>query len=140
MAKKLPERRFAPDADSSLDRLSREYRTEPEPLPENLLDFLKKHGIFGRVSETMVYPIEPQIIGTTKTKFPMPIYREPYAEIDITPEAGPLPRDIEHYCLDPNNGTGEWFYLICLFEAWQDLDLSQKLALIAARLNEKPLS
>lgn len=140
MSPRLPERHFVPDLGSLLDKLTRDYDTMPEPLPKNLLEFLTRHGVIGRISEAMIYPIEPQIVGEPKTRFSFPKYREPNAQIDITPEAGPLPRDVEHYCLNPNDGTEDWFYLICLFEAWENLPLDQKLALIAARLNEKPSS
>lgn len=121
----------------TLDRAYGEFDKTPQPLPPQLVDFLNRHGVAGKVSPDMLWPIEPQILGHTDSRIPFPVYREPYAEYDFSPEVGPLPRLLHHFCLCPSTGGG-WFYLLALFEIG-DLSEIEKMNKIIARLNEKPI-
>ena len=124
----------------TLDRVYGELNTTPQPLPKQLIEFLNRHGVTSKVSPDSLWPIEPQIIGQTGSKIKFPIYREPNAEVDFSPEAGHLPRILGHFCLCPSkDGEGEWLYLLALF-AFEGISEAEKIAKILARLNENPIS
>ena len=71
------------------DRLTRNYDTTPEPLPQDLIDFLGQNEVIGKVTAKMIWQIKAQIVGKPTSALSQPKYREPFAEIDMTPEEGP---------------------------------------------------
>lgn len=137
---KQPERRRLRFDRRTLDRIFGEFDTTPQPLPPQLIEFLNRHGVAGKVTPDMFWPIEPQIIGQTGAKIKFPIYKEPHVKVDFSPEAGPMPRILDHFCLCPNKeGGGDWLYLLALF-ASENIPEAVKKAKILARLNENPIS